>query len=390
MFKLRSSIAITPELVVMLALFYYGFSLYADVNMYSVTELPIFLNLRTDYFPSLLYFYSWIIPTVCVAIFLLLFPGRNTPLLSRKTTVSQDKSAKLLVAGYLLYFFIVFVIMPSAPNRAAVFLAINEDYTLVSWLLPITVWCGCFVIIGAKSTKILLSGVFLILLISVTLVDRSYLIIGVLACLIRARSVNLIKLALGATFLFVIFTLWKVVLFWLVFGVDLAASFQNVQFGVARFEAITSQSIFVNCIEFERCSTIDFSTFVLSTFDRIMPSVIYDAGLPSTQEVYIDQFFNEIAARGGGLGYSLVAELSLVFGAIMGPWVLAAYTIFMLLVARLGNSAFVNFIFVSYFLRFLRVDFGSGIKGILVFGFLSFIIYLLFTSVSYHRKKQYG
>lgn len=390
MFKLRSSVAISPELVVMLALLYYGFSLYVDVNVYNVTELGIFLNHQTDYFPSLLYFYSWIIPTACVTVFLLLFPRRNISLLPREMSSNQDKSTKLLAAGYLLYFFIVFVIIPSAQNRAGVFLAINEDYSLISWLLPVTVWCSCFVILGARSTQILIAAVFLNLLISLTLVDRSYLIMGVIACAVRVGNIHLVKLALGAIILFVIFTFWKVVLFWVVFDVDIARSLENVQFGVARFEAITSQSIFVNCLEFERCSSIDVSSFIFSTIDRIMPSFIYDAGLPYTQEIYIDQFFHEIAARGGGLGFSLVTEFSLVFGVIMGPWMLTVYIFCLLLLLRFGNSMFFNFIFTIYFLRFLRVDLGTGIKGIFVFGFLSLIVYFLFTSVSYYRKRQYG
>jgi len=386
MLKLKSSITVSPELIVLFVLLYYGFSIYVDVNLYNITEIPIFLSYQTDYFPSIIYLYSWVVPTFWVLIFLVLFPRTNV-LIESKTYLGQRRAVRVLVLGYLLYFFIIAVILPSALNRAGVCLEINENYPLVSWLLPITVWFSCFVILDAKSRKILCAGVGLILLISVTLVDRSYLIMGVIAGLIRAGPINLIKLIVGAVILFVLFTFWKVGLFWLVFDIDFGRSLENVQFGVARFEAITSQSIFINCIEFERCSSIDISNFISSTIDRIMPSFVYDAGHPATQEVYIDRFFPEISARGGGLGFSLLAEFGLVFGVVMAPWVLSAYIICMLLVFRFSDSIFVNFIFTVYFFRFLRVDYGTGIKGIFVFGLVSLCIYLLLTSTFYYRNK---
>ena len=74
------------------------------------------------------------------------------------------------------------------------------------------------------------------------------------------------------------------------FGIDLEASLVNVQPGLARFEAITSQSIFVNCIEFSHCKAIDFGVFIESTLGRIAPSFIYQSDIPTTQIRYITEF----------------------------------------------------------------------------------------------------
>ena len=106
-----------------------------------------------------------------------------------------------------------------------------------------------------------------------------------------------------------------------------------------------------------------------------MPSIIYQSEIDTTQVNYISKFFPEIAERGGGLGYSLVAEFSLVMGKIIGPWILSIYIIFLLIILKFSQSPIVHFIFAVYFLRFLRVDFATGIKGIFVFGFVSLIIY---------------
>jgi len=46
-----------------------------------------------------------------------------------------------------------------------------------------------------------------------------------------------------------------------------------------------------------------------------------------------------------------------------------------LLIIKFSKSPFIGFIFAVYFLRFLRVDFGTGIKAIFVFGFLSLMLY---------------
>ena len=88
------------------------------------------------------------------------------------------------------------------------------------------------------------------------------------------------------------------VLFWLVFNVDIYASLENIQPGLARFEAITSQSIFINCLEYDLCADIKPSVFFESTFGRIMPSIIYQSEIDTTQVNYISKFFPEIAERG--------------------------------------------------------------------------------------------
>ena len=62
-------------------------------------------------------------------------------------------------------------------------------------------------------------------------------------------------------------------------------------------------------------------------------------------------------------------------GKIIGPWILSIYIIFLLIILKFSQSPIVHFIFAVYFLRFLRVDFATGIKGIFVFGFVSLIIY---------------
>tara|TARA_B100001093_G_C26780551_1_gene994397 strand:- start:688 stop:1536 length:849 start_codon:yes stop_codon:yes gene_type:complete len=276
--------------------------------------------------------------------------------------------------------------MPNADNRAFVFLEINENYSLVSWLLPITIWCSCFSILFAKNKFEIFISFFLVIIFSLTLVDRSYLLMGVLALLFRLKKLNFFLLAFLAILGFFVVTFWKVVLFWLVFNIDIYASLENVQPGLARFEAITSQSIFINCIEFNQCSQIDLSLFFESTFGRIMPSLIYQSEVDTTQVRYIDQFFPEIAERGGGLGYSLMAEFSLTMGKITGPWFLTIYIIFLLSILRFTKSPIVHFIFAVYFLRFLRVDFATGIKGIFVFGFVSLVIYNALSIITNLRK----
>ena len=80
--------------------------------------------------------------------------------------------------------------MPAADNRAAVFLEINQNYSLVSWLLPITIWCSCFSILFAKNNFGIFLSFLLVILFALTLVDRSYLLMGVLALLFRIKNLN--------------------------------------------------------------------------------------------------------------------------------------------------------------------------------------------------------
>lgn len=378
---------INAERVLLFALIYYGLSIYFDVLFYDVTSIPIFLISDNNYFPSSIYLYSWIVPIFSCIIYLIF-----SKLISRNSNnvniqiQNTDRLNIILPFGYFLYFFILLVIMPNADNRAAVFLEINENYSLVSWLLPITIWCSCFSILFAKNKFEISLGFFLVIIFSLTLVDRSYLLMGVLALLFRVERLNFFLLAFLAILGFFVVTFWKVVLFWLVFNIDIYASLENVQPGLARFEAITSQSIFVNCIEFNQCSQIDLSVFSESTFGRIMPSLIYQSEIDTTQVRYINQFFPEIAERGGGLGYSLMAEFSLTMGKIIGPWFLTIYIIFLLSILRFTKSPIINFIFAVYFLRFLRVDFATGIKGIFVFGFVSLVIYNSLSIMTNLRK----
>jgi len=368
-------IRIDAQKVLIFALIYYGFSIYFDILFYDITSIHIFLNRAPDYYPSTLYFYSWIIPTIfsLVSIFILsAFEPKE--IIIENSNLHNDVSIFIPI-GYAIYFFILLIILPSADNRAAVFLSINEDFVLISWLLPIVIWTNCFSILVEKTKLRVFLAFFLILLVSLTLVDRSYLLMGVMALLFRVKRLNLFLLIFLTIIGFIVVTYWKVVLFWLVFGVDLEASLVNVQPGLARFEAITSQSIFVNCIEFGHCKAIDFGTFVESTLGRIAPSFIYQSDIPTTQIRYITEFFPQIANKGGGLGYSLVAEFALVMGNLAGPWMLSIYIVTLLIIIRLSKSPFISFIFAVYFLRFLRVDFGTGIKAIFVFGFLSLLLY---------------
>lgn len=368
-------VEINPQAVLLFALIYYGLSIYFDVLFYDITSIPIFLNLDPNYFPSSLYFYSWIVPIFSSIFFIFLskhLKSNNSNILVSNPT---DSLSPIIPFGYLLYFFILFVIMPGADNRAAVLLEINENYSLVSWLLPITIWCACYSVLLEKTRTGVYLAFFLVILFSLTLVDRSYLLMGVIAFLFRLKRLNIFLLLVFGILGFILVTFWKVVLFWLVFDIDISASLENVQPGLARFEAITSQSIFVNCIEFNQCSEIELPVFLESTFGRIMPSFIYQAEIETTQLRYINEFFPEIAERGGGLGYSLLAEFNLAIGSILGPWVLSIYIIFLLILLKFSNSPIIHFIFAVYFLRFLRVDFATGIKGIFVFGFVSLIIY---------------
>lgn len=366
---------INAERVLLFAITYYGFSIYFDVMFYDVTSIPIFLISDKNFFPSSLYFYSWFVPLITSTLFLVIYnllPRTEGAVVESK---NNDSMNVIILFGYLLYFFILFIIMPAADNRAAVFLEINQNYSLVSWLLPITIWCSCFSILFAKNNFGIFLSFLLVILFALTLVDRSYLLMGVLALLFRIKNLNFFILAFLGILGFIIVTFWKVVLFWLVFNVDIYASLENIQPGLARFEAITSQSIFINCLEYDLCADIKPSVFFESTFGRIMPSIIYQSEIDTTQVNYISKFFPEIAERGGGLGYSLVAEFSLVMGKIIGPWILSIYIIFLLIILKFSQSPIVHFIFAVYFLRFLRVDFATGIKGIFVFGFVSLIIY---------------
>jgi hypothetical protein len=376
---------INAQRVLLFALIYYGFSIYFDVLFYDVTSIPIFLNSDTNFFPSLIYFYSWIVPALSCITYLSLSKLINKTS-NFNESMNNDSMNIVVILGYILYFFILLVIIPSADNRAAVLLEINENFGLISWLLPISIWCSCFAVLFAKDRLGIFLSFFLIILFSMTLVDRSYLLMGVLALLFRIKELNFFILAILGIVGFIVVTFWKVVLFWLVFNVDINASLENIQPGLARFEAITSQSIFINCIEYNLCSSIELSTFLESSFGRIMPSFIYQSEIDTTQVRYIDQFFPEIAQRGGGLGYSLVAEFSLTMGRTLGPWILTMYIIFLLTILKLSKSPIVHFIFAVYFLRFLRVDFATGIKGIFVFGFVSLILYNLLSILTNLRK----
>lgn len=377
---------INAERVLLFAITYYGFSIYFDVMFYDVTSIPIFLVSDKNFFPSSLYFYSWFVPLITSGLFLFIYnllPRAKSILIESK---NNDSMNVIILFGYLLYFFILLIIMPAADNRAAVFLEINQNYSLVSWLLPITIWCSCFSILFAKNNFGIFLSFLLVILFALTLVDRSYLLMGVLALLFRIKNLNFFVLIFLGILGFIIVTFWKVVLFWLVFNVDIYASLENIQPGLARFEAITSQSIFINCLEYDLCADIKLSVFFESTFGRIMPSMIYQSEIDTTQVNYISKFFPEIAQRGGGLGYSLVAEFSLVMGKITGPWILSIYIIFLLIILKFSQSPIVHFIFAVYFLRFLRVDFATGIKGIFVFGFVSLIIYNLASILTNLRK----
>ena len=119
-----------------------------------------------------------------------------------------------------------------------------------------------------------------------------------------------------------------------------------------------------------------------------MPSFIYQSEIDTTQVRYINEFFPEIAQRGGGLGFSLPAEFLLAFGRISGPWIMTIYIIFLLVILKFSRSPIVNFIFAVYFLRFLRVDFATGIKGIFVFGFVSLVIYNTLSILTNLRKVR--
>lgn len=371
------------------ALIYYGFSIYFDAQFYNVTELPIFKSRDSDYYPSIVYLYSWLVPLLVAMSYLATTPRTERHSRSEKVYANREATNIIvLLTGVILYTVLILRILPAADSRANVFLIINRDYTLLSWLLPIVVWLSCFVILTARHRVILYCGIGIVLLISLTLVDRSYLMMGLIAGAVRIKKIGLIKLLLLICFFLVLFTFWKVVLFWLVFDVDLSRSIQNVQFGLARFEAITSQSIFINCVENELCENINFEYFVLSTISRIVPSVLFDLNLPSSQQLYIDQFYPEIAARGGGLGFSLVAEFSLVFGVLFGPIVLSVYIICLIQCTKFIKSSFITFILTLYWFRFLRVDFGTGIKGIIVFGCVSLCIYMAI-NILFSKGRKY-
>ena len=378
----RYSFVITAERILLFALIYYGFSIYFDVLFYDVTSIPIFLNFDDSYYPSLLYFYSWAVPLFSCIFYLTITKYLFKNRVSIEPFNNTNSINVIIPFGYFLYFFILLVIMPSADNRAAVLLEINENYTLVSWLLPITIWCACYSTLFEKSKKGTFLAFLLVLLFSLTLVDRSYLIMGVLSLLFRVKSLNFFVLVFLTFIGFFIVTFWKVVLFWLIFDIDINASLENVQPGLARFEAITSQSIFINCIDYSHCSPIELPIFLESSFGRIMPSFIYQSDIETTQVRYIQEFFPEIADRGGGLGYSLPAEFSLTMGPIIGPWILSIYIIFLLSILRLSKSPIIHFIFGVYFLRFLRVDFATGIKGIFVFGFVSLFLYTVSSAIT--------
>tara|TARA_B100000214_G_C23967062_1_gene628262 strand:+ start:454 stop:1617 length:1164 start_codon:yes stop_codon:yes gene_type:complete len=379
---------INAERVLLFALVYYGLSIYFDIFFYDITTIPIFLNSQSNYFPSSIYFYTWTVPIFSIVVYLFLSKIFSNTLDNNYLEKKNDNMNLIVPFGYMLYFFILLIIMPNADNRAAVLLEINENYSLVSWLLPITIWCSCFSILFAKNKSGIFFAFFLVMLFSLTLVDRSYLLMGVLSLLFRIERLNFLILVFLAIIGFFVVTFWKVVLFWLVFNVDLNASLQNIQPGLARFEAITSQSIFVNCIEFEQCKEIELSVFLESTFGRIMPSFIYQSEIDTTQVRYINEFFPEIAQRGGGLGFSLPAEFLLAFGRISGPWIMTIYIIFLLVILKFSRSPIVNFIFAVYFLRFLRVDFATGIKGIFVFGFVSLVIYNTLSILTNLRKVR--
>ena len=388
--KLDFTLEISPQVILIFALIYYGLSIYVDVFIYDVTEVPIFLNYQKDFVPSFEYFYSWFVPISMVSLFLYYIKISSAKKLNLRHQSPYRNTSLFLIIGFLVYFFILLVIMPSSPNRAAVLLEINENYQLISYLLPITIWCCCFSIIDSKTSGQLFLPVLLVLLLSLTLVDRSYLLMGTLAFLMRFGKISIIKLSIFALSFIFLMTFWKVVLFWLVFDIDLGRSLENIQPGLARFEAITSQSIFINCIDFQACSRIPFNEFFSSSIGRILPSFLYNGSIESTQARYITEFFPEIANRGVGLGYSLLAEFNLVVGNTIGPWVLTLYLFLILFFLRYVRSDIANFILAAYFFRFLRVDFATGIKGIIVFGIISFCLYWILTRMANLRIARYN
>ena len=164
-------IKIDPQKVLIFALIYYGFSIYFDILFYDITSINIFLNRAPDYYPSTLYFYSWIIPTIFSLVFIFILNTSKPRQINIENSNLHNDVSIFIPIGYVIYFFILLIILPSADNRAAVFLSINEDFVLISWLLPIVIWTNCFSILVEKTRLRVFLAFFLILLVSLTLVD---------------------------------------------------------------------------------------------------------------------------------------------------------------------------------------------------------------------------
>lgn len=383
---MRRTLRISPGLMALVACAYYGFSLYVDVLFYDVTQIPIFLIAADDYFPSDVYAYVWMSVTAFAVLNYVLL---DTPRYSIQKTFEKNMAPSIFI-GYGVLIFLLIYVFPEAQNRADFFRLINENFRIISWLLPISIWWAAFTIIESSRPLPLFFSVFLIFGFSILLVDRSYLLMGVLALLMRKGDIDWLRLIFLVLIFFLIFTFWKIALFWLMFDVDFQASLSNLQFGIARFEAITSQSIFVNCVEHNMCSDIDFWDFLSYSAGRIFPSFIYESTADPVYSRYIYEFFPEIAERGGGLGYSLMAEFVQVFGVLSAPFVLGSYIAVLLLAGRGIKNKAMAFILVYYFFRFLRVDFGTGVKGVLVYGVVSYLLFIMLSWLADLWRRRVG
>ena len=360
---------------------YYGFSIYIDNYFYNVSKLPLFLNYNNNFNVGYYYNITWFV----ILLFLILSLVFFKPVIYKSKT-SNSSSYYIIYFITIICTIAVLLINIISSSRADLLKYLNTDYKYFAILLTIILWLLCFIILQAKNNIHVFTSSTFIILVSIIMVDRSYMFMLIVALFMRLRTFNLYKFLIYGLIIFIVFSTWKVFLFHFIFGNKFTLSIFASNFGFAKIEAIASQSTFINSLNYNLFKIPFTLDYVLSVIDGITPSLILNLNTLTTQDLYIIKLFPEIYKRGGGIGFSLVAEFVLLFG-FYGVFIFLGYLILLLKFICSTHNVFITYILFIYIFRFCRLDFASGIKGALVFGFLSYIVFL---SVNKLTRYKYG
>ena len=358
---------------------YYGFSIYIDNIFYNVSKLPLFINYNSNF--NLGYYYNITWFTILLFIILLLFLLKPVDC---KSITSTSSSYIIIYITTILCLLSVLILNIKSSSRADLLKYLNADYKYIAISLTITLWLLCFIILQSKKNIHVYVSSLLVITISIIMVDRSYIFMLIVSLFMRLKTFNIYKFIFYSLIILIIFSTWKVFLFHFIFGNKFTLSIFANNFGFAKIEAIASQSTFINSLNYNLFRISFTLDYVLSLIDGVTPSIILNLNTLTTQDHYIMKLFPEIHNRGGGIGFSLVAEFILLFG-FYGVFIFLGYLFILLKFICSTRNVFITYILFIYLFRFCRLDLASGIKGALVFGFLSYVIFLFLNKFTRYK-----
>ena len=286
---------------------YYGFSIYIDNIFYNVSKLPLFLNYNSNFNLGFYYNITWF--TILLFLILLLFLLKPVDC---KSITSTSSSYIIIYFTTILCLLSVLILNIKSSSRADLLKYLNADYKYIAISLTITLWLLCFIILQSKKNIHVYISSILVITISIIMVDRSYIFMLIVSLFMRLKTFNIYKFIFYSLIILIIFSTWKVFLFHFIFGNKFTLSIFANNFGFAKIEAIASQSTFINSLNYNLFRISFTLDYVLSLIDGVTPSIILNLNTLTTQDHYIIKLFPEIHNRGGGIGFSLVAEFILL------------------------------------------------------------------------------